>query len=396
MKKKGGETLNLSFFSNYMNHHQHFLADAFNKELKENYTFIATSTFNQARASLGYKDENKSAPFILRAYENETAHNLAIQHACEDDYMIIGSAPDYYADIRLKHGKTVFRYSERYFKSGLNIKTFFRYYFSAMKHIRKYQNKPLYYLCSSAFTAADINMFADFSERTYKWGYFTEVKQHNIDELMQRKSENEKVTILWAGRLIGWKHPDAAIVVARKLKEDGISFQMEIVGNGEMEGVLRSYIYENGLEDSIFLLGSMSPEKVREKMEQANIFLFTSDFNEGWGAVLNESMNSGCAVVASHAIGSVPFLIENEVNGLIYKNADNNDLYQKVKKLVLEGALRERLGRKAYATMYELWNPQVAAKRFLLLAQEIEKNGQCDLFENGPCSRAKVLKNDWM
>lgn len=51
----------------------------------------------------------------------------------------------------------------------------------------------------------------------------------------------------------------------------------------------------------------MKASEVRSYMEKADIYLFTSDFNEGWGAVLNESMNSGCAVVASHAIGSVPF-----------------------------------------------------------------------------------------
>ncbi len=52
------------------------------------------------------------------------------------------------------------------------------------------------------------------------------------------------------------------------------------------------------------MLGAMSPDKVRAYMERADVFLFTSDFNEGWGAVLNESMNSGCAVVASHAMVS--------------------------------------------------------------------------------------------
>jgi glycosyltransferase involved in cell wall biosynthesis len=61
----------------------------------------------------------------------------------------------------------------------------------------------------------------------------------------------------------------------------------------------------------------MAPEAVRDHMEAADIFLFTSDFNEGWGAVLNESMNSACAVVASHAIGSVPFLLKDGENGFI-------------------------------------------------------------------------------
>ena len=33
-------------------------------------------------------------------------------------------------------------------------------------------------------------------------------------------------------------------------------------------------------------------------------------------------MNSACAVVANSAIGSVPFLIKNKENGLIYENGN--------------------------------------------------------------------------
>ena len=88
------------------------------------------------------------------------------------------------------------------------------------------------------------------------------------------------------------------------------------------------------LQNCVSLCGSLSPEKVREYMVKSQIFLFTSDYNEGWGAVLNEAMNSACAVIASHAIGSVPFLINNKKNGLIYQNGQMEDLYRKVKVLL--------------------------------------------------------------
>ena len=53
-------------------------------------------------------------------------------------------------------------------------------------------------------------------------------------------------------------------------------------------------------------------------MERADIYLATSDRQEGWGAVINEAMNSGCAVVADHMMGAVPYLISHEENGMIY------------------------------------------------------------------------------
>ena len=169
---------------------------------------------------------------------------------------------------------------------------------------------------------------------------------------------------------------------------------MSIIGNGEMEPQLRTMIESKGLSDCVEMLGAMPPEKVREYMEKADIFLFTSDFNEGWGAVLNESMNSGCAVVASHAIGSVPFLIKDGANGLIYRNGDQQDFEQKVLKLLKHPELRTEIGKKAYQTLEKTWNAETAANRFLQLCDGLDK-GEPAYFEEGPCSCAdRIAQKD--
>ena len=208
--------------------------------------------------------------------------------------------------------------------------------------------------------------------------------------------EHSRISILWAGRLIGWKHPEAAVQLAASLKEKGYSFRMSMIGNGEMEMQLHDMIREKGLEDCVEMLGAMPPEEVRRHMEKADIYLFTSEFNEGWGAVLNESMNSGCAVVASHAIGSVPFLIKNGENGLIYENGNQLDLEKQVLRLLEDGAFRKKIAENAYETMINLWNAETAAERFLTLTEKLLKNENTDsLFLDGPCSKAAILKNDW-
>jgi len=80
-------------------------------------------------------------------------------------------------------------------------------------------------------------------------------------------------------------------------------------------------------------------------------------------------MNSGCAVVASHAIGSVPFLIKHNENGLIYKNGDLDDLYIKVKYLIDNPQKQEDIGREAYSTIVDLWNAEVAAEKFIKICR---------------------------
>ena len=79
-------------------------------------------------------------------------------------------------------------------------------------------------------------------------------------------------------------------------------------------------------------------------MEQADVFLFTSNYLEGWGAVLNEAMNSACAVVAGHGIGAVPFLLKHGKNGLVYKTGNFREFQAYVLQLCQDASLCRRLG----------------------------------------------------
>ena len=250
-------------------------------------------------------------------------------------------------------------------------------------------------LCASAYTPFDYSLTGSYLGKTFKWGYFPEVKSQNIDALMRLKGLKGKPSILWVGRLIELKHPDASIRLAEKLKQKGYDFELNIIGNGALEQQLQQMIHDKQLDNCVSMLGAMSPEKVRDYMEAADIFLFTSDFNEGWGAVLNEAMNSGCAVVASHAIGSVPFLIRDGENGLIYKNGDETGLFNRVVGLIDHPEKRERMGRMAYQALADQWNAETAASRFLQLCQAIQDGRPLDLFEEGPCSSAAILRNGW-
>ena len=371
------------------------LAQEFNALPEVEYIFVATTPFDTQRAEMGYIDENKRYDFIIRPYENQKQNYIAHQLAIDADIVIVGSAPDSYMAERLNSGKITFHTSERYFKKGLSIKTFPRYFASAMKHIRPYQNKQLYYLCASAYTAYDINTFACFQERCFKWGYFTEVHELDDSILMKKREGKDKPIILWAGRFLELKHPDVVVRLADRLKREGYYFQMQIIGGGEMEEKLKEAVNSLDLNDEINFLGFLPPEMVRKHMESADIFLFTSDFNEGWGAVLSEAMSSGCAVVSSHAAGAAPYLIEDGKNGFLYENGNEEDLYSKVTQLLNNQNCRIKMGKTAYRDMREIWSPKEAASRLLLLSEAINSGKARSLFTSGPCSPAEILKNDW-
>lgn len=388
--------MKVTFFSNFLNHHQLPFCLAMDRLTEGNFTFVATTPVPAERLNMGYHDMNKQYPFVLTTYDSAKNERLAQVLAMQSDVIITGSAPEYYTKMRIEKGKLTFRYSERIYKRGLWRALSPRGLQFVLKNHRKYHKYPLYMLCASAYTPFDYSLTGSYLNKTYKWGYFPEVKQQDMNALIERKHANEKPILLWVARLIELKHPETAINLAERLKMAGFGFELRIIGNGAMELQLKTMIHDKHLDDCVHLLGAMPPETVREHMENADIFLFTSDFNEGWGAVLNESMNSACAVVASHAIGSVPFLVEDGKNGYIYRNGDMDSLYERVVQLMEHPELREQLGREAYRTLADVWNADVAAERFVALAQVLLDGKKPELFENGPCSRAKIIRNNWM
>lgn len=72
---------------------------------------------------------------------------------------------------------------------------------------------------------------------------------------------------------------------------------IHMVGSGEMEEQLKERVEKYGLENRVTFYGFQKPDQVRRIMEKCHIHVFTSNHLEGWGAVVNEAMNSGCVVV---------------------------------------------------------------------------------------------------
>lgn len=379
------------FVSNFFNHHQKPVADAMFALLGKGYHFVETMPISAERLAMGWGKDEKPL-YVKQNYTDDASRADCQKLIDEADVVILGSAPYPLIKTRLSQKKITFLCTERLYKSGFPRWKFPIYCYRHYKKIRRH--KSLYLLSASAFAPIDYAKTFTFKNRAYKWAYFTALKEYeDTNALIASKTP---ASLLWCGRLIDCKHPEAPVEVAKRLKADGCAFEMNLIGTGELEEKMRALIAEYGLENCVHMLGSMPPEQVREHMEKSEIFLFTSDKGEGWGAVLNESMNSACAVVASHAIGSVPFLIRNGENGLIYRDGDSDDLYSKVKHLLDHPDERYTIAKNAYDTMKNEWNAENAASRFIALAEKLLSGEKHPFpYSEGVCSRADRLKDTW-
>lgn len=378
--------MKITFYSNFLTHHQLPFCLEMYKKYGEDFKFVSMEKINQERISLGYKDMDNDYPFVLKAYENNEKYSEATKLAIDSDIVIAGSTPtDDYIKERLKQDKITFRYYARIFYNGvLSIFDFENSKKVYDRHLKYKKNKNLYLLCASSYGPNDFNELGMYKNKCFKWGYFPETKMYNIEDLLKQK-ENKKIEIIWVGRFIKEKHPEYVVKLAQKLKEKNYNFEIKMIGNGELFEKTKSQIERYDLTNQIKLVGAVKSDKVRSYMEKANIFICTSDKNERWGVVLNEAMNSGCAVIAYKGIGGVPFLIKNNENGLAYTSLD--DFYKKTMEVMDDKFLREKLSKNAYKTISEVWTAKVAVQNFEKLVKSIIA-GEPNPVKEGPASTA--------
>lgn len=381
--------MKIAFFSNYLNHHQLPLCQEFCKLDDVDFTFVSTERLPQYRVDMRYEDMNLAYPFVLRAYESPEEEDRAKELAINADIVIIGSAPNFYIEERLnQYNKLTYRFCERSLKKGTWRRFIPKVYNRIKNEYLQYKNKNFYILGSSAYTASDLVICGFPKEKCYRWGYFPLVQKfEHPEEVLNYKIPR---SLVWVGRMVRWKHPEISLRIANSLHQRGIDFTLKMVGDGPLRKRLEKYVQDHDLQGEVIFCGMQSPMEVRKIMAESEIFLFNSDFYEGWGAVLNEAMNSLCVPIVSHSCGSAAFLIEQGENGFIYEyGKGHTEATQRVQWLFENDRIRRQMGCQAYETIASTWNAKKAARRLLSISIS---SGE---YQTGPASYAPVLRNTW-
>jgi glycosyltransferase involved in cell wall biosynthesis len=290
----------------------------------------------------------------------------------------------------LKSGKLTFHDNERRYKSIFKYLKWPIYTYNSL-----FLNKG-YMLCASAYASRDFGLSGLRADKCFKWGYYTKVHDFDINaHLFETSSSFGQISIMWCSRFLDWKHPELPIKLAYVLKRMGYSFVIDMFGTGKELDYMKRMAQRLGVEDVVRFCDSCPNDEILKEMRSHEIFLCTSDQYEGWGAVLNEAMASGCAVVASHQMGAAPYLIKDGHNGMIFKSCDLESLIEKVVELIENKKIRDSIRREAYVTMKNVWNAEVASRNFIALVESLLYGTPCNIKE-GPCSPAPRINHNWM
>ena len=140
------------------------------------------------------------------------------------------------------------------------------------------------------------------------------------------------------------------IDACRMLKDEGVRFECNVLGQGPMRDELERLVRDRGVGDVFHLLGPKPEHVVATMMGEATLFVLPSIIApdgqmEGIPVALMEAMASGRAVVTTR-ISGIPELVEDGVNGRLVEPGDARALADAMKTLLADPAAAAAMGQR--------------------------------------------------
>jgi glycosyltransferase involved in cell wall biosynthesis len=170
--------------------------------------------------------------------------------------------------------------------------------------------------------------------------FFTATYYENEKLPIEIRDTNQKpIRFIFVGTLTKGKNPFYGIEIVKALNNLAIPATIDLYGDGILYEEIKNLIFENNLQESVFLKGNLTKETLIEVYKNAHFLVLQSGSFEGWPKVVAESMFWGCVPLAIPT-SVVPQMLHDGSRGLLLtgilavdsKNCieiiNNNELYQ--------------------------------------------------------------------
>lgn len=155
--------------------------------------------------------------------------------------------------------------------------------------------------------------------------------------------DNGKTKLVTVGSLKDVKGYDRLLRIVKKLKDEGLVFELYMLGTGVMENELKNYISVNSLSDSVHMLGYR--ENPYNYVSKCDLFICSS-YSEGFSTAATEALIVGTPVCTVDVSGMKEMLGEHNEYGIVTDNTEDA-LYEGIKSLLSDPELLAFYKQKA-------------------------------------------------
>lgn len=155
-------------------------------------------------------------------------------------------------------------------------------------------------------------------------------------------------TILFSGTFIPRKRPMDIVVAFQSVADRA---NLVLMGDGAEREKVEKFVRDKKLPN-VYFVGFKNQSEISSFHAIADIFVLPSEYDPS-PKVVNEAMNFGVPIITTDKVGTVPDLIQNNRNALIYPVGDVKVLSECMGKLVDNRELRERFGAESLKIVNE-------------------------------------------
>jgi glycosyltransferase involved in cell wall biosynthesis len=178
-------------------------------------------------------------------------------------------------------------------------------------------------------------------------------------------------------KVVPWdKRNDVAVFVGRLTPEKGVEHLvrawlamganaplLRVIGEGPLRASLEALAKSDGAANIEFT-GGVSPEAATEEVSLAKLLIVPSVWFEGFPIVLQDAFATGTPAAVSD-IGSLPTIVQDGVNGLVFRANDPAAIAQLLGRIWNDQELLSRLSIGARANFESHYTEDINHKRLL-------------------------------
>jgi len=213
-----------------------------------------------------------------------------------------------------------------------------------------------------------LEIFPAFSEKVHVIPQAVELMTWNEsrNSIRNKYEYTEKdIIILLAGGIRSIKNLDYAIDACFEIEKQNNHIKLILAGP-IIEQDNADYILDKGKELKCFsYLGELSQHETRRLMYGSDIFLNTS-ISEGMSGAILEAMAESLPVIATRNSGNNA-LVDNNGSGFLVPLNDQDNLIEKLLRLISDKALRDNMGAKGKGIIEKNHSAELEIDRLLMI-----------------------------
>lgn len=183
--------------------------------------------------------------------------------------------------------------------------------------------------------------------------------------------DDDSLVIIHVGRFFPQKNHRLLIESFSRVLLKINNVKLVMVGDGDLRPEMEGIVNRNGLNNHIKFLGVR--KDIADLLSASDIFVLSSDW-EGLPLTVIEAMAAGKPVIAT-AVGGVPELIEDNINGYLVKPGDIDSLAHAIIKMAGDREGSRKMGEIGQKMAREKFDIGIMAKAYEnLYLDELNKN----------------------